>query len=328
MKETQDVIDLLDSDPMEQFEEVRPQIEQMKQRLQVTSCSRVLTGPIPDSCTIHAVVTLSQPSSSSAKTTLSKGKKNKKPTTATTTEPTILQLTFRYARKERQHDVDDDEHDHGCHVRYSIDVSTDYGERESLLVVEVFARANFPSSKPAVCINDDPELIQRSDDDEEEDGWEDMDDDDIAAEANAAEHDMSDNDPTLVTRKSMDTTTSPPKGAKKQKNCEEEDIDLPAKANKKQNPPANGHSHDQKNVDESENNNNSNLEGDAYRVHLDPDVLHNFLKWANLMPMGEATAFFLLMTFPYYEHEWDLIGHVLDEVFGSGSDDEEEEDGE
>ena len=59
---------------------------------------------------------------------------------------------------------------------------------------------------------------------------------------------------------------------------------------------------------------------------MDPDVLHHFLQWANLMPMGDATAFFLLMTFPYYEHEWDLIGHVLEEVFGSGSDEEDEDD--
>ena len=38
--------------------------------------------------------------------------------------------------------------------------------------------------------------------------------------------------------------------------------------------------------------------------------------------MHEGTAFFILMTFPFYEHEWDLVGYLLEETFG---DDEEGE---
>jgi len=55
---------------------------------------------------------------------------------------------------------------------------------------------------------------------------------------------------------------------------------------------------------------------DKYVAGMDPEVLGRFLQWTQLGPMDEATAFFLLMTFPFYEHEWDLVGFVLDAVFG------------
>lgn len=59
-------------------------------------------------------------------------------------------------------------------------------------------------------------------------------------------------------------------------------------------------------------------EGDKYLAGMDPDVLGRFLHWAQLGQMDEATAFFLLMSFPFYEAEWDLVGYVLDSVFGFG----------
>jgi hypothetical protein len=69
---------------------------------------------------------------------------------------------------------------------------------------------------------------------------------------------------------------------------------------------------------------------DRYVAHMDPDVLGRFLEWSGLGPINEATAFFLLMTFPFYEHEWDLVGFILDSVFGfndeDGGDDEDEQD--
>ena len=75
---------------------------------------------------------------------------------------------------------------------------------------------------------------------------------------------------------------------------------------------------------------------DRYAAFLDPNVLDSFLYTSGL-ELHEGTAFFLLMTFPFYEHEWDLIGFVLEVVFGgeddsvemideddSGDDDDEE----
>ena len=38
--------------------------------------------------------------------------------------------------------------------------------------------------------------------------------------------------------------------------------------------------------------------------------------------------FFFLLTFPFYEHEWDLVGFVVDAVLGGEEDEEMEEDDE
>lgn len=65
---------------------------------------------------------------------------------------------------------------------------------------------------------------------------------------------------------------------------------------------------------------------DRYVAGMDPDVLQSFLQWIQLGDAccSEVTAFFLLMTFPFFEHEWDLIGYVLESVFGSESDDDDD----
>jgi hypothetical protein len=41
--------------------------------------------------------------------------------------------------------------------------------------------------------------------------------------------------------------------------------------------------------------------------------------------IDESTAFFILMTFPFYEQEWDIVGYVLDEVFGHEGDGSDED---
>jgi hypothetical protein len=67
-------------------------------------------------------------------------------------------------------------------------------------------------------------------------------------------------------------------------------------------------------------------ECDGFVAHMDPDALGRFLEWSGLGKMDEATAFFLLMSFPFYEHEWDLVGYILDGVFGFNDDAENDED--
>eukprot|EP00934_Nitzschia_sp_Nitz4_P004009 Nitzschia sp. Nitz4//scaffold3_size479765//14633//15445//NITZ4_000010-RA/size479765-processed-gene-0.79-mRNA-1//-1//CDS//3329550488//3999//frame0 len=64
-------------------------------------------------------------------------------------------------------------------------------------------------------------------------------------------------------------------------------------------------------------------EADKYVVFLDADVLLSLVEAAGIAPIDDGTAFFLLMTFPFYEHEWDLVGFVLDSYFGADSDDDE-----
>ena len=66
-----------------------------------------------------------------------------------------------------------------------------------------------------------------------------------------------------------------------------------------------------------------NEQSDRFSAAMDPDAVHHFLENIGLDDTDEATAFFLLMTFPFYESaEWDLVGYVLESVFGYESDDD------
>jgi hypothetical protein len=62
---------------------------------------------------------------------------------------------------------------------------------------------------------------------------------------------------------------------------------------------------------------------DRYAAYMDPETLTDLLTWTQLQ-MDEYTIVFFLMTFPFYEHEWDLVGFVLDAVFGETDDDDDE----
>ena len=71
-----------------------------------------------------------------------------------------------------------------------------------------------------------------------------------------------------------------------------------------------------------------NKELDCYAAYMDPKTLTDLLMWSQL-EMDEYTVFFLLMTFLFYEHEWDLVGFVLDTVFAESleeGDDNDDED--
>ena len=351
MKETQDIKDSLDSDPFERFNDdksVQVQIQRFKSLLRVTSCRRVRTGPFPDYCTINAVVAFTNPSH---KKNVAGGPSDG-PNLPTTDKR--MELTFRYERKTRQ-DLRD-----GCHVWYSIEVSVDYGPKETLLLVQVWAPSDVPSVKPAVCINPN---YEDADDDEnendEEGGWEDMDEDDDDQNNENGQNGMvlaggggcraavlitAEEDEHAHAEDAMETNSCDhsPKAAKKQRLSRggssngrsdripaddddgyEDDIII-------QHRPAAGDSSNNKNDDADDDDDEEDKmssEGggsDSYTAYLDPDLLHDFLNWTNLR-LTEGTAFFLLMTFPFYEHEWDLVGYVLDEVFGSESDDDEEE---
>jgi len=67
---------------------------------------------------------------------------------------------------------------------------------------------------------------------------------------------------------------------------------------------------------------------DRFVAGIDADLLTQFLQWTRLGPLDDLTAFFLLMTFPFYEHEWDIVGLLLDAVFGMDGDDDDDDDDE
>ncbi len=55
--------------------------------------------------------------------------------------------------------------------------------------------------------------------------------------------------------------------------------------------------------------------GDRYCAYADPEDIEDFLTTSGL-DLNAENALFFLMTFPYYEHEWDIFGFLLDCVFG------------
>mmetsp|Transcript_20232 Transcript_20232/g.30014 ORF Transcript_20232/g.30014 Transcript_20232/m.30014 type:complete len:290 (-) Transcript_20232:88-957(-) len=63
---------------------------------------------------------------------------------------------------------------------------------------------------------------------------------------------------------------------------------------------------------------------DRFAAYIDPEIMESLLHCSGIK-MEEGTMFFLLMTFPFWEHEWDLVGFVLDVVFGEEYDDNEDE---
>ena len=268
MKETQYTIDMLDSDPMEQFSCVKNQIDRLKRLIQVRSCSRIRTTN--DYCRIDAVVTFEKCDN--------------------------LQLTFRYERKRRQ-DEDGRVSKAGFHIRYSIEMSVNHRQRENLIVVEVWTANNWPSIEKAVCINKMMEGGDENENENDDEEWEDIEEGD---------------DGTVAIEESTIKNNSPQKQgtiAKRQK------------LNDSQETNSSENNHLPKDGDTDDDSD----EPDSYLAHLDPDVLHEFLELAGLQSkrdeMHDGVAFFMMMTFPFYEQEWDLVGYLIEEVFG---DDEEE----
>jgi hypothetical protein len=61
---------------------------------------------------------------------------------------------------------------------------------------------------------------------------------------------------------------------------------------------------------------------DKYHVEFEVPLLQQLQQWCGWTAMPTDTVVFLLLTFPFYEHEWDLVGFVLDTVFGDDEDDD------
>lgn len=316
-KETETIRDMLDVDPMEQLGGIKKgTMDSFKAMFRVTDCSRVRTGH--DYCGIDATVTFDGTDPSK--------KEN-------------LQLTFRYERKRPD---DGDQERVGCHVRYSIQMSKGYQQKDNLLVVQVWAPKTVPSAGTAICINQ--KMHDDENDDDDEDGWEDIDDEDEIPDhpQDANQSTPSATKPPLIENYASTTTTivvsddgqsggqttnhpNQDIGTKRRKveahslqECDCENRNQPVVSKNQLNKQSKGWQsrQEEKDDDDDDEGSSTNDKVDLYSAFLDGDLLHDFLDFTGLEPMDEDKAFFLLMTFPFYEHEWDLVGYVLDEVFG------------
>jgi len=300
MKETQYIIDMFDADPFDQFSQVKPQIERLKTLIQVKSCSRTRTTN--DYCKIDAVVTFAE----------------KKCDSSTTTTCNSLQLTFRYERKRRRRRQNAEDGSsssvskNGVHIRYSIEMAVNHQQRENLIVVEVWADNNLPSIEKAICVN---QMLHGDDDngnDSENDKWDDI---ERNNEGNTLKESIIKNP--NASKEIGESSSLQKNGSKRKRQKLDGSHEETAKS---------GKNSLSKDGDSNSDTNHESNEPDSYLAYLNPDVLHDFLELSGLLSknpekMHDGTAFFLLMTFPFYDQEWDLVDHLLEGIFG---DDEEE----
>lgn len=71
-----------------------------------------------------------------------------------------------------------------------------------------------------------------------------------------------------------------------------------------------------------EDENGQSCSGDRFAAVMDPEVVERLKHALNIESLDDQGVFYLLMTFPFYETEWDIIGFLMDSVFDSidGSD--------
>ena len=62
---------------------------------------------------------------------------------------------------------------------------------------------------------------------------------------------------------------------------------------------------------------------DRFAAFVEPNTLLNFVSWTQLK-IDDAHSLFFLMSFIFYEHEWDLVGFLIDSVFADDSSDDNE----
>jgi hypothetical protein len=78
--------------------------------------------------------------------------------------------------------------------------------------------------------------------------------------------------------------------------------------------------------DETEMSISSNNENavDRYAAYADPDYIQEFLAMT-CIELNDENSLFFLMSWPFYEHEWDIFGFLLDSVFGEDEDEDFED---
>jgi len=288
------------------------QVERLNELVEVTDCQRVhtLSGYVLIQATvvIRADAVMKQ-----------KGQVNSHVT-----------LNFRYERdglqKEEEEDNDaeacdsddDCKHDESrrplqpteARVNYLVELSRDYDQpSEMLMWCTVFSAGPTPSHLPAKNI---------SQDDFSDDGWEDMsdgdNDDDHEQEAKRARREKvsgDDKGKTAKVAKKSDRRVS--NRSSKPKDFVQEEII----------------SDDSKRDHELEQDNNEMVimqddQCDKFYAGIDPDALSAFLEWTQL-ELEDLAAFCLLFSFPFFEHEWDLPGYILDACMSSDSVNDEDE---
>jgi len=216
----------------------------------------------------------------------------------------------------RSHHTKGSHHPHPTQVTYSIDISRDYGKKERLLTIEIMACGDTPSILKAVpmdiCHGDDS-VMEEIDSDESRPI--------INRDSSKADN--------------VDHNRHTTKGAEGINSMCSDDVSCRAELMLSLNPTKkhkSDHSDDctKNKTDISDNEDNAQHGRDQFMAYIDPDVLMDFMSWIELMGEGEevkcydANIALLLMTFPFYEQEWDLVAFLMDCIYENDDCSEEE----
>lgn len=227
--------------------------------------------------------------------------------------PDEMMLSFRYerdgiqARSTRGKGKSDDV---GTNVRYEIELAPrgPKGPKEVILWANILAASQFPSPLKPVNVNDEME----KEFEEGEDGWEDMEE-----------------GPVQDTKRARKGGT--PSSKNGGKNGDDDDHQKPSPAKMK----------DEEDLSKEDNTDDV---PDRFIAGIDPDALPTLLRHLGFCTdqdrprkgrkrgsrtktapiISDDTAAFFLLTFPYFEHEWDIVGMILEAVFGPSDDDDVE----
>ena len=65
---------------------------------------------------------------------------------------------------------------------------------------------------------------------------------------------------------------------------------------------------------------------DRYGVSIHLQNIVTFLDCTKNINLTESSIFYFLLTFPYYEHEWDVAGLILSSIYNDDVDDDDDDD--
>lgn len=186
-------------------------------------------------------------------------------------------------------------------VTYKIEYSVDYGKMEQLLGVDIYALGGYPSVEEAIPMVDGEDEDGQDDDD----AMGGCDDDDEAKKAVDGKDDGSNGKTSPKRQNAKESSSS-------NSDAEFEEIEMSS-------------SDDNGNEEEADQNVVESGKGDRFGVYVNPQNIVSFVDRTN-MNFNERSIFYFLMTFPFYEHEWDICGFLLSALFDDDDESEMEED--
>ncbi|KAL3816932.1 hypothetical protein ACHAXA_009792, partial [Cyclostephanos tholiformis] len=187
---------------------------------------------------------------------------------------------------------------HETTITYKIDYSIDYGEMKPLLGVYVYALGDHPSIEPPVPIVDDDGVFSSMSNEGEKD-----------------EDDEENDDYDVIDGRGNDYGTNgreirhPPEGNKGKESEEGEMSEYDG----------GDFGQEDTSIDLI---GNGTTKGDKFGVFVNPENVVGFLDRVNIN-LDERSVFHFLLTFPFYEHEWDIAGFLFSALFDDDDDDDE-----